>query len=385
MSLDVLILGNPENRRVAMFQEALERLGQPPARTMSYLELLRGERDLAEELSRGAGGDTVLRLESPGENFEVERELLRLGATAPGYGGPRLEPEAIERLSHDRGLILYPGQRFAGYRVLLEQIAAAIEATGARVMQPPGAVIDMFDKAAAYERLVEAGVPCPERLGPAGGYEEMRARMEEAGCRRAFFKLRYGSSASGVVAYRVEGDREMAITSAALVAGPGGAPRLYNSLRIRRYAHRQAIAAVIDELGAHSAVLERWEPKAKIGQESFDFRVVAIAGRARHRVARMSRVPMTNLHLGNRRGQEEDVRGLVGEERWEEIGQRAARALEAFDGALYAGVDVMVDAALERTLVLEVNAFGDLLPGLLHEGQDTYEAELRALLEGRAA
>ena len=30
--------------------------------------------------------------------------------------------------------------------------------------------------------------------------------------------------------------------------------------------------------------------------------------------------------------------------------------------------------------IIEVNAFGDLLPGLLWQGQDTYELELRSML-----
>ena len=43
-------------------------------------------------------------------------------------------------------------------------------------------------------------------------------------------------------------------------------------------------------------------PKAGLAGHVFDLRVVVIAGRARHAVVRMSRGPMTNLHLLNRRG-----------------------------------------------------------------------------------
>jgi hypothetical protein len=38
---------------------------------------------------------------------------------------------------------------------------------------------------------------------------------------------------------------------------------------------------------------------------------------------------------------------------------------------------------LRRPVVLEMNAFGDLLPNVLHNGLDTYSAELAAMsLEG---
>jgi hypothetical protein len=43
-------------------------------------------------------------------------------------------------------------------------------------------------------------------------------------------------------------------------------------------------------------------PKAGIDGRTFDLRVLVIAGRARHAVARLSRGPMTNLHLLNERG-----------------------------------------------------------------------------------
>ncbi len=47
--------------------------------------------------------------------------------------------------------------------------------------------------------------------------------------------------------------------------------------------------------------------------------------------------------------------------------------------SLYAGVDVVISPGFRRHAVLEINAFGDLLPGVLFEGLDTYTAELAAL------
>jgi hypothetical protein len=52
--------------------------------------------------------------------------------------------------------------------------------------------------------------------------------------------------------------------------------------------------------------------------------------------------------------------------------------MRQFPGSLYAGVDIAISPNFAEHHVLEVNAFGDLLPGLLHQGLDTYEAEVAA-------
>jgi hypothetical protein len=94
---------------------------------------------------------------------------------------------------------------------------------------------------------------------------------------------------------------------------------------------------------------------------------------------------MTNLHLGNARGSFEEFLQTAGEEVWSAVADSCRRAAAAFENGaappavLYAGVDVLLTPGFRRHAVLEINAFGDLLPGVLHEGQDTYAAEVAAL------
>ncbi|MDT0470404.1 hypothetical protein RM764_47210, partial [Streptomyces sp. DSM 41699] len=61
-------MGNPENRRVAFFREAVRAAGLEPVRVVSWLQVLGGE-------AAFGAGETV-RIDSPGEDAEVER-LLR--------------------------------------------------------------------------------------------------------------------------------------------------------------------------------------------------------------------------------------------------------------------------------------------------------------------
>jgi len=71
-----VVIGNPENRRIQLFQMALARLGLGPADVVSYVDLL-AERVLLRNVIEP---HAIVRLESPGENFEVEKQLLAAGA-----------------------------------------------------------------------------------------------------------------------------------------------------------------------------------------------------------------------------------------------------------------------------------------------------------------
>ena len=62
--------------------------------------------------------------------------------------------------------------------------------------------------------------------------------------------------------------------------------------------------------------------------------------------------------------------------------QRTCEATAAlFPRSLYCGIDLLVSPDFCDHAVLEVNAFGDLLPGITWNGLDSYTCELEALLE----
>jgi hypothetical protein len=90
---------------------------------------------------------------------------------------------------------------------------------------------------------------------------------------------------------------------------------------------------------------------------------------------------MTNLHLKNRRAGVDGLRSRMGNPAWQALLETCVRVSEVFPGCQYVGVDLAVLPGYRRHVVLEVNAFGDLLPGVLDgAGRDTYTAELRALI-----
>jgi hypothetical protein len=251
-------------------------------------------------------------------------------------------------------------------------------------MNSPSDIEVMFDKPRTHDRLTGIGVSCPRSLGPVRSYEELRHRMRESKIDRVFVKLAHGSSASGVVAFAAGARRVLAVTTTEVVR-EGGEVRLYNSRAIRRSEDEGEVADLVDALAVEGVQVERWVPKAGLDGHAFDLRVLVIAGRAGHVVVRMSRGPMTNLHLKNRRGDPAALRAMMGEGRWQAAMGSAERAAMAFPGSLHAGVDLLIAPGFRRHAVLEVNAFGDLLHGVIDRGVDTYSAEVGALLGGWAA
>ncbi len=379
-----VVLGNPESNRVSFFQKSLLRCqGQSPARVVSWLGFLRGEESLTSALQE-AGGDAAvwLRIESTGKNPDVERELIALGAEHRDLGAAtRIDSDGARSLEEDTGRIRYLRQRHLGFLEALTRVETAIARVPVKVMSPPRAIALMFDKPRCHARCEELGVPVPKGLGSPDSYAALREAMKAAGLRRVFVKPAHSSSASGVIALAVQGAKVAARTSVELERGPDGEVRLYNSRKIRRYSKELDVALIVDTLCREGVQVEEWVPKASLEGKTCDLRIVVIGGRAQHTVVRTSESPMTNLHLKNPRGDLETFKSLVGEEGWTRVRRTAEQAAEAVaEGAIYAGVDVAVARGLGRDAVLEVNAFGDLLPRVLVDGRDTYAAEIHAAL-----
>lgn len=378
-----VVVANPGSRRTELFAAAVAAAGLPPPRVVAWADLLAGRADLATKVRAG----DVVRLESPGKDFEVERAILALGADCRDEEDPggsrydRLSAPAVVALAFDRGRILAPRQWFLGFRAALVRAAGQLRsAPPHQLLNGPPDVSIMFDKRACHARLSAAGVPVPPALRPVGGFDELLARMRDVGWRRVFVKPAHGSSGSGVVAFQASiGGGHQAVTTVELVQA-GGELRLYNSRRLQTYRDARDVSALVDALARHRLHVEQWVPKAGIDGRTFDLRVVVTAGRAGHAVARLSRSPITNLHLLNDRADPGIVRRRTGEPAWSAAMASCERAAACFPDSLHGGVDLAITADFRRHAVLEVNAFGDLLPGVLHEGRDTYAAQVAAVV-----
>jgi len=355
------IIGNPENRRVSGFCDTVQQLGYRMPTVISYAAWL------STQERQAIPPESIVKIDSPGENEAVRTMLIARG------GGDTTKPA-------DHGIIRDMQPWYAGYCHWLQEVQAIMQEQPLRVMNDPADIQLQFNKPACQAWLQQQGVPVPFPLPAFTCYDELIENMQRHGLQKVFIKPAHASSASGVIAFRKAGHRVQAVTSAEMVTATAGI-QLYNSLNVRTYSRETEIAQLINRMVMENVFAEAWLPKATLNGRYFDVRVLVIAGRARHTVIRTSSHIITNLHLGNKRGDLNAFIANIGAGKLVEIKQLAEKAAACFPGSLYMGIDILLTADLKRTVVLEINAFGDLLPGLLHEGETCYEAQIRAMIK----
>jgi hypothetical protein len=127
----LVVVGNPDNRRVTLFRAAAAEAGVPTT-VLPWRQLAAAPVRLPRQ--------AVVRIDSPGEDAEVDR-LLR------GAGRPAEHGEIV-------GLAPW----YAGLRAALDRLGEAVHAAGATLLNQPSDVLGMFDKRACHARLSAAGV-----------------------------------------------------------------------------------------------------------------------------------------------------------------------------------------------------------------------------------
>jgi len=372
-----LLIGNPANRRVTMFQAALAAQGLPPAHVVGWADLIAPGAPAAV-LGELPASATFVRIDSTGEDDEVERALLRRGepaARAEGYAAVGARPLAT--IPRELGRILYPRQHHLGFLAVLDELARVFATRPAwRVLQPPAAIAQLFDKRETSAAWSALGIPVPDVLpgGPVREPEDLRARMRAVGWSTVFVKVASASSASCLAIFTHDAGDEHAITT---VEDTGRAR--YNTRKLQRITGRRALDRLLGFLLAEGAQVERAIPKAQLGDHWFDLRVVAIDGATPFAVVRMAPHPITNLHLGGQRGDLEALRARIAPAAWD-AAMASCVAVQRASGAFHVGVDLMFEPDLRAHRVIEGNAFGDLLPNLTRDGLDVHGWQIDRLV-----
>lgn len=452
----LVVFCQPGDRRSAGIQQARSRLGMPPALLIPYAGLLEGQpladlleqavqsqlRDGAPALAglhspapgqsqlefpdRRSGGHSaaepqrllpdsprgsfsghavpgsaaytpLLRLESPGGSFALERALIALGAPDaldaddslhPFGQQPDLRPlsfKAASALKEQPGVLHHPSQWFRGYCRLLARVRqeAGQLLPASRWTNDPAEIAAMTDKRRTQQILAESGVSVPRPLRGSGGqapvdYASLRELMLSQRMHRVFIKLASGSAASGVIAYQLNPatGAESAVTTIGVESYITRPPVYYNSGKLQRYTDSARLAGIINWLYRHGAYAEQWIPKPGKNGHSFDIRQLVVAGEACHAVARVSTTPITNLHLRSQRMTPAEA-GL-NEAQQAEVRRTAEASLAAFPNCSVAGIDVLVGST-GQTYTADVNPFGDLLYDVEYQGCSTYEWEMKQL------
>ncbi len=374
MDFTSVIIGNPENRRVSLFQKAVQDKGLPKALVIPYRSLL----DETISLSDYIKPHSHIRIESPGENFEVEKRIIALGESSNGD----ISAESAMNLQENYGEIVYPSQWYSGFQKLMRSIQNQVEVNSDTHSwyNHPEEIITMFDKTKTKELLIKRGIPSTSLHPKLDSYDELREYIRREKLSRLFIKLNSSSSASGVIAYECNRklSREQAYSTIEIDSS-SGVTRFFNSLKIKKYTDQKSIECIVNFLFSQGALIEKWIPKSTHKGKAFDLRILAVNGEGAQKIGRLSSSPMTNLHLGNERGDPSDLG--ISESTWHSIEKSVTDTMKLFPRSLYAGLDVIVPKESERAIILEVNAFGDLLPKILFEGNESYGTQIDAQVE----
>lgn len=356
-----ILIANPKNRRVTFFTEALREAGLPAPEVVSWLDVLR----TPEKLAALDPGPALVRIDSFGEDFEVERELLSRG----GFEGAA---DYEER----RGEVIAPAVAHRGFQRVMNEVLAPLFADRPRWAQlnPLDEIDEFFDKRRTARRFRDAGIPVPEFLDEVPSSAEALLDAARArGWRQLFVKPAMGSSASGV----------LLVSLSPRAGGPSqirtslewDAPRWFNNLKLSHYRTRDDVRRALQFVLDQGAQVERAIPKGKLGDAFFDCRVLCIAGEPRFIVVRQNEHAITNLHLGGWRGDLEQLKSALAPGAWDAM-LATCRQVAGLYRSLHVGLDVLFEADLSVHRVIEANAFGDLFPNATLDGKSVYRWEI---------
>jgi glutathione synthase/RimK-type ligase-like ATP-grasp enzyme len=243
------------------------------------------------------------------------------------------------------------------------------------VMNSPKSIQLMFDKAACHQHFVQQNILVAPAIYGIKNYEDFCTQIQARNWQSVFIKPCYSSSASGVIAFKTNGKKIKAITSAKMELERNEV-KFYNSLKLSTYTKKKDIAVLINFLAKEDIIVEQWIPKANTAAGVFDLRMVVIGGKAQHTVMRQSQSPLTNLHLGNERGNLAALQEQLGAAKWKSIQIFAEQAAQTLPNTLYTGLDILVSNKHKKNYVIEANAFGDLLPNIFVNNKDTYQTAI---------
>jgi glutathione synthase/RimK-type ligase-like ATP-grasp enzyme len=346
--MELVLIGSSNSRRINFTVEALKKSGITNFSFISYNNILNNITDLSRELPLNG----CIRLESPSEDTELE-------ALLSGVNNFDQQP---------KGIIYDYSHWYSNYSDLLTDIEKAAHSKKCCFVNHPTSIAATFDKYCTKEILIKNQIPCTPLISKIADYEDLQNQLTSCKLNRAFLKPRYGSSASGVLAFS-RNQKGMSVTSSVEMTNS----LLFNNLKMHKYNSPNEIQLLINELGKFGLIAEKWVPKNLLGGKAFDLRIFVVNKKVRHIIVRTSNSSITNLHLGNKRGNLESISEQYPQASLSYIKQVAINAVNCFPGLFYAGVDVILSGQKCKPYVVEVNCFGDMLIGDMCEGKTTYE------------
>ncbi len=246
----------------------------------------------------------------------------------------------------------------------LDKLAKAADACKIEYFNHPSAIAELLDKRVCKKKVRQNGLPVTESLEAAEeeapnrlSVETLLEMMERRGIHQVFIKPVNGSGAAGVSAFRWQPrtGRMMLYTCSLEQEGIG----LVNTKRLRCFSKPGETVSLLNRLLSLDCIVERWYAKEEYEGYSYDLRAVVQENEVDFLLARLSKGPITNLHLNNH-PMEAGMLGLPAPV-LDSVEEICRKAMGCFTGLRSAGIDILLEKGSLKPRIIEMNAQGDLI------------------------
>lgn len=373
-----LIIGDLSGRRVKTFIECLESMNENNYKVISWMKIIEDISIFEKNLKE----NTIIKFEPPEKDMEIYRELLRYGENLG-----EIAKEKITDIDFSNYQVVAPRQWYEGFSKLLmniKEIYMAHQNINIFCMNDFDEMCMMMDKSKTYQKL-DAGLKAkekykfklPKKLYTPKNHEEFRQRYGDK-FESCFIKLRYGSGGTGVLAYRNNPKlNKESIHTSLNCRNVNGEKIFYSRYKVNHYTDKIIIKELIDWVLLNGAHIEKWIPKAIHNGYAYDTRAFVLNKKSNYLISRLSKSPLTNLHLKNQRL---DSQEIFKNEEIKIVSQAAEDVMRIFDKSLYAGIDV-VTTKTNIPYIIDVNPFGDLFHNLIGTKQNVYYFEIKSAIQ----
>lgn len=371
MDINFLLIGDLTGRRVQTFSKCLNHFNLNNITIITWTEILK---DISV-LERSIKANTIIKIDPPEKDMELYRNLLIKGSNTGD-----LSEKYINSIDFSDFKIISPGQWYKGFEhIVLEinRIRDRYRDENVHMLNDVAEMLVMMDKSKTYEilekNISEKEYFLPKRFDSVSSYEEFNSRYGSKPM-KAFIKLRYGSGSTGVLGYANNPKRKQEVVYTSL---NNEGENFYSNYKVNRFTEEEKVRGLIDWVLKNGAHIEGWIPKDRYRGKSFDTRSFVIGGESKYLLTRMSKTPITNLHLKNERAESSHI---MGEDLLKTIKIASENVMEVFKSSLYAGLDVVTTAS-HKPYIIDVNPFGDLFHNLIGTDQNVYYLEIKKAIE----
>lgn len=249
-------------------------------------------------------------------------------------------------------------------------------------LNTPSTITTLLDKQVCKQKLIQAKIPvtealCGEEL-PCKEQQNVDWLFDAMRCRhiaQVFIKPLKGSGAAGVSAFRWQQEKgQMALYTCALLQN---GTEFINTKRLRRFSDPREVIPLLNRILGLGCIVERWYAKAQYQGFSYDIRAVVQEGTVDFMLGRLSKGPITNLHLNNHAL---DISELaLPEYVLEELDSLCQKSAACFPHLRSVGIDILLEKDSFKPRIIEMNAQGDLIYNDIYNENCIYRHQARII------